>query len=438
MKLNLPNSISVLLRQVPGKLLTVLGPLTLYWTLPVEQYAIFEACFGIASIIAVLAAGGLSSALPFDELSRGGTSVQIAMRRRLLQTYCTAAMALAGLVAVSHVMPLGEPAVRASLVLTLACGLVGQTYAAAILRLRRQQARAAICEHSGWFAALIAAPIAASVPLTWCTPVLVALQVANVLVVGLLLRRVTAIRGSANTEHRVTAIPPHLHGVGTPFVLSQLANVGALSGGRIVFLLTGHALASAESALAFRCAGPAVLVYQVLYASFLHKLFVPDKVQAEEVRYQAIVALLWGSAIVQVALGFVWAWVPETVIPFERQFMIAVFLAVQMVTFNSCCELLVLGEVGGPMHRCFAKCACIGSILTLLGCVLATLVMTSSANLVVTATAIGWSAYAVLACWQARAQLSTLNIKRLTLQYCFVTLFGGAAMACGWLFRLSG
>ena len=156
-------AVSKVVVQVPGKALTVVGPLLLFWGLPLPQYALFESIFALASLGALLLGWGLSAALPHDYLACSSGQVLSAMRRNFNLTALAVAIGVAGLAAFgATAAEVGERSAAASwsdcvtLFLLLCCGLMGQNFVAAVLRIRGWIGVAALCEHSAWLFVVLA------------------------------------------------------------------------------------------------------------------------------------------------------------------------------------------------------------------------------------------------------------------------------------------
>lgn len=151
------------LQQLPGKSLTLLGPLVLYQSLDLHQYAVYEASFAIASILAILMSGGLAAALPYDVLEQRSSAVWQAMRRRfmgMLSLHLLLISLISCTLALDIQIQMHELRLQLVLMLLMACGILGQIYVSAALRLRHNYFYSALSEHSGWLAAISALPVA--------------------------------------------------------------------------------------------------------------------------------------------------------------------------------------------------------------------------------------------------------------------------------------
>lgn len=406
------------LKQLPGKSLTLLGPLVLYQNLGLHQYAVYEASFAIASILAILMSGGLAAALPYDVLDQKSSTVWQAMRRRftvffslllilILLISCTLAFDMK--------VQMNELRLQLVLMLLMACGTLGQIFVSAALRLRHKYFYSAISEHSGWLAAILALPIVCLHPDRAIQTLMLA-QVLNLVFIGATLRSLPPAlhRDDGQVRPMGHGSPiDYLDRICPPFLRSQLSILLIIAAGRSIYLLAGHATAAAYSALAFRLAAPMMFFYQTLYAAGIHHLFNSDPHTTDKARSRIIVFLAVSSIFSCLAVGLFSLLHPSFFSGKSHIFYVSILAAIQTLCFYACCEVLALGNVGSASHRSYGKLTWIGS-LVVVACIYAlTFVFNETSSLLILAILPGMTLYLAIFSIKLTRQVDRLNIRKI-------------------------
>ena len=396
-------AVSKVVVQVPGKALTVVGPLLLFWGLPLPQYAMFESIFALASLGALLLGWGLSAALPLDYLARSSGQVLSAMRRNFNLTALAVVVGVAGLAAFGETAAeVGGRSAAASwpdcvtLFALLCSGLMGQNFVAAILRTRGWIGVATLCEHSAWLFVVLACGtwrlfeahvnIGSIVP--WAG--------VNLAITALLTNGLAAM--ALHNVAPLTGTGRAALGHGTPFVAGQLCSVVAGAVARVVFLASGQPIASAHSALAMRLSAPITFVYQTLYAALLKQLFpTPGSEDGPGARRVVAASLMVAATALQVGLAAIITFAHPASFPRAPSFLLAIFLATQLLLFLGICEVTSFGGAGTPRHAAYARSMWIGTGLVTAAMAIIARVIDEADLLVACGMGICWMTYGALA-----------------------------------------
>jgi O-antigen/teichoic acid export membrane protein len=341
--MKLPAELWGSVRQSPGKILTLVGPILLYRSVSLADYALFEVLFSTASMVAIILGMGFSFSLPYDLLESRGLGIPSLMRATF-NISLTISVAVIGVAAVVRVSANGDTQwiIGLALLMTLKSSALGQSFLSSYYKTRLRVALGAFVEHSGWFA-VACATIAIGFSKV-AAPLLVILGFCsvNLLILAILIN--STFPRLVPSQARIKSLGRFITHSCLPLMISQLSRVAAIASGRVVFLLAGHELASAYAALSFRLAAPVTFVYQVTYAASLRRIFAQRDRNLELNRLVSIILLAPGFLLLAIAVLKKIAF--PTIFPPTPSFTIALYFSTQIAATLACGEVISIAQVG--------------------------------------------------------------------------------------------